>query len=72
VIVPGLIDNYRNVAEISRLISKLNSNIRYKLIKFRPIGVLDKMKKTPVPSDVLMEELKNSAMENGCKNVIVV
>jgi hypothetical protein len=25
-----------------------------------------------VPSDVLMEELKNSAMENGCKNVIVV
>jgi YjjW family glycine radical enzyme activase len=72
VIVPKLIDNRRNVAEISRIISKLNYNIRYKLIKFRPIGVLDIIKNTPVPSDKFMEELKNSAMENGCKNIIVV
>lgn len=72
VIVPGLIDNHHNVAKISRMISQLNPNIQYKLIRFRPIGVLDKMKKTPMPSDVFMEELKNSAIENGCKNVVVV
>jgi len=72
VIVPELINNRRNVAEISSLISRLDFNIRYKLIRFRPIGVLDIMKNTPVPSDEFMEELKNSAMENGCKNVIVI
>ncbi|HYE82851.1 MAG TPA: YjjW family glycine radical enzyme activase [Clostridia bacterium] len=72
VIVPELLDNRRNVAEISRMLAELNPNIRYKLIKFRPVGVPEDMKKTPVPSDELMEELKNSAVEKGCKEIIVV
>ncbi|KUO70845.1 MAG: YjjW family glycine radical enzyme activase [Clostridia bacterium BRH_c25] len=72
VIVPGLLDNGCNVVETGRLIAKLNPNIRYKLIKFRPIGVPDNMKKTPIPSDELMEELKNYAEKEGCRDVIVV
>lgn len=72
VIVPELLDNKRNVKEISRLISGLGSDIRYKLIGFRPVGVIDEMKSIPVPSDALMEELKALAEENGCRKVIVV
>ncbi|MHB1391579.1 MAG: radical SAM protein [Clostridia bacterium] len=72
VFVPGLLDNRRNVLDVSRLIAGLNPNIRYKLIKFRPLGVLGDMKKVPAPSNELMEDLKKSAEEMGCRNVIVV
>lgn len=72
VIVPGLLDNRRNVAETGRLIAELNPDIRYKLIKFRPMGVIGKMKGNPIPSDELMEEMKNTAEDKGCRNVIVV
>ncbi|HWR62223.1 MAG TPA: YjjW family glycine radical enzyme activase [Clostridia bacterium] len=72
VIVPELLDNRRNVEEISRLLSGLNPEIRYKLISFRPVGVVDEMKGTPVPSAALMQELKDAAEMNGCKRVLVV
>lgn len=72
VIVPELLDNRRNVEEISRLLSGLNPEIRYKLISFRPVGVVDEMKGTPVPSEALMQELKGVAEMNGCKRVLVV
>lgn len=72
VIVPGLLDNLRNVSEISALISRLDPDIRYKLIKFRPIGVIESMKTVPVPSEELMQQLKKTAEEKGCRNVIVV
>jgi YjjW family glycine radical enzyme activase len=72
VIVPELLDNSRNVTEISRLIGKLNSGIRYKLIKFRPVGVIESMKNLEVPSDDMMKKLEKMARENGCENVIVV
>jgi YjjW family glycine radical enzyme activase len=72
VVVPGLLDNHYNVVEVARMLTELNPNILYKLIRFRPIGVADNMKNTPMPSDELMEELKNSAEEMGCRNVIVV
>ena len=72
VIVPGLLDNQRNVAEISRMLADLNPEIRYKLISFRPLGVIEEMKNTPVPSAELMEELKTMAENNGCRSVIVV
>jgi YjjW family glycine radical enzyme activase len=72
VIVPGLLDNSNNVAEVSRMIARLNPNIRYKLIRFRPIGVIGKLRNTPMPSNELMKELKDSAEGNGCQNVIVV
>ena len=72
VIVPGLLDNRRNVTETGRLIAELNPHIRYKLIKFRPLGVQDCMKNTPVPSDELMGELIDCARAAGCKNIIAV
>lgn len=72
VIVPELLDNNRNVAEISRLIAKLNSDIRYKLIKYRPVGVIESMKKVEIPSEDMMKDLKKVAEKNGCTSVIVV
>jgi pyruvate formate lyase activating enzyme len=72
VIVPELLDNLRNVSEISALISKADPDIRYKLIKFRPVGVIESMKATPMPSEELMQQLKETAEEKGCNNVIVV
>lgn len=72
VIVPGILDNNRNVAEVSRLIAKLDADIRYKLIRFRPVGVSGDIKKVGIPSDELMAELKKTAEKNGCRYVSVV
>lgn len=72
VIVPEVLNNAYNVDEISKLIAGLNPKIRYKIIKYRPIGVREDKLKANQPTDELMEELKNIAEKNGCKNVIIV
>ena len=72
VIVPGILDNSRNVHGISTMLASLDPDIRYKLIKFRPIGVPSGMKNVPVPSNEQMSELEKIAKENGCNNVYVV
>ncbi|WP_427340564.1 YjjW family glycine radical enzyme activase [Caloranaerobacter sp. DY30410] len=71
VIVPGILDNYYNVDNISKLIASLNPNIRYKIIKYRPIGVREGVRSS-VPDDELMEKLFNIALKNGCKNIILI
>ncbi|SHH08087.1 YjjW family glycine radical enzyme activase [Tepidibacter thalassicus] len=72
VIVPGVLNNYYNVDMISKLLVSLNSNIRYKIIKYRPIGVRKDIIDSCVPSEDMMEELLNLAVKNGCENVILV
>lgn len=71
VIVPDILNNYSNVDNISKMISELNKKIRYKLIRFRPLGVRKEMLNVKVPEDELMMELKNIALKNGCENVII-
>lgn len=72
VIVPGVLDNINNVNEISKLIASLNPKIRYKLIKYRPLGVRLNRINAIQPTDEMMEELKLIAQKNGCKNVIML
>ncbi len=72
VIVPGVLNNFNNVNEISKLIASLDPEIRYKLIKYRPIGVRTEKIEAVQPDTEMMEELKGAATRNGCKNVIVV
>ncbi|MFT9494108.1 YjjW family glycine radical enzyme activase [Anaerosolibacter sp.] len=72
VIVPGLLDNQQTVKMVSQLLSALDQNIRYKLIRFRPMGVREKAASLEDPSDILMEELSDIARNEGCKHVIVV
>lgn len=71
VIVPELLRNYENVDSISRLISSLDPDIRYKLIKYRPLGVRNGKVRSGVPSAEMMEELVQVVKKNGCKNIVV-
>lgn len=72
VIVPGILNNEYNVHMTSSLIASSNPNIKYKLIKYRPMGVrLDKIK-TSVPNDKYMENLMGIAQNNGCKDIIIL
>jgi YjjW family glycine radical enzyme activase len=72
VIVPDVLDNYNNVDEISKLMVSLNPNIRYKLIKYRQIGVRTDKINSYTPNDETMKELASIAENNGCRNVIIV
>lgn len=69
VIVQNLEDNFNTVQEVSRLIK--NSNIKYKLIKYRKNGVRKEAGNYAEPTMEYMEKLKKLANENGCINVII-
>ena len=71
VIVPGLLENHRTVADVARRISRY-PEVRYKLIRFRPYGVRGRWAGAPVPDDVLMQELAAHAKNNGAATVEVV
>ncbi|MBU3190694.1 YjjW family glycine radical enzyme activase [Clostridium bowmanii] len=72
VIVPEILDNYNNVDNISKFIASLNPNIRYKLIKYRQVGVRRGKINSYTPNDEIMKKLSCIAEQNGCKNVVIV
>ncbi|WP_373898261.1 YjjW family glycine radical enzyme activase [Haloimpatiens sp. FM7315] len=72
VIVPDLLNNRHTVDMTSKLISSIDNNIIYKLIKYRPLGVRENLINSTVPSMDLMNSLSSLAKKNGCKNVIIL
>lgn len=72
VIVPEVLENHNNVDKISKFMVSLDPNVRYKLIKYRQIGVRHEMIKSYTPKDETMKELGAIATNNGCINVVVV
>lgn len=72
VIVPGILDNSYTVDMASKLLAKINPNIRYKLIKYRNLGVRTDIIDSYTPNDEEMESLKEIAESNGCKNIILI
>jgi pyruvate formate lyase activating enzyme len=72
VIVPQVLDNYNNVDKISKLIAFLNPDIKYKLIKYRQLGVRNEMINSYTPKDETMKELGDIAANNGCRNIVIV
>lgn len=72
VIVPEVLENYYNVDNISRLIAELNPNIKYKLIKYRPLGVRTNIIQSYTPSDEMMKELYDIAKGNGLKDIVLL
>jgi len=72
VIVPDILNNEYNVRMTSSLIASLNQDIKYKLIKYRPMGVRLEKIKTSIPNDKYMENLKTIAKNNGCNNVLII
>lgn len=71
VVVPDVLDNVSNIDNISRMLANIDDKIRYKLIKFRPLGVRKEFSKIKIPTDDFMAKLKDIALNNGCKNVII-
>lgn len=72
VIVPEVLNNKYTVDKVSKLIGSMDGNIRYKLIKYRPLGVRTDLIKSYVPRDEYMEELRDIAINNGCNDVVIV
>lgn len=71
VVVPDVLDNVNNIYSISKMIANIDDKIRYKLIKFRPLGVRKEFSRIKSPTDDFMIKLKEIAVNNGCKNVII-
>lgn len=71
VVVPDVLDNVNNIYSISKMIASIDDKIRYKLIKFRPLGVRKEFSRIKSPTDDFMTKLKEIAVNNGCKNVII-
>lgn len=72
VVVPGVLDNENTIQQVSKKIAELNPKVRYKLIRFRPLGVREEIKNNPSPSLAYMESLKALCISNGCENVVIV
>ena len=72
VVVPQVLDNYNNVHKISKFIATLDPDIRYKLIKYRQLGVRSEMISSYTPGDKAMKELEMIAVNNGCRNIVLV
>ena len=70
VIVPGLINCEETVNKVSRLISDLNPDIIYRLIKCRNHNQ-NPLFAECLPDDSLMEMLKQKALRNECRKVII-
>ncbi|MBT9136548.1 MAG: putative glycyl-radical enzyme activating enzyme YjjW [Firmicutes bacterium] len=66
VIVPDVLNNEQTVAAISRLISA-DQQVRYKLIRFRPQGVIGAYARLPGPTDEYMAALQRLALAFGVK-----
>lgn len=71
VIVPDLLDNHYNVAAASKLLAGIDPNVRYRLIKYRPLGVRKELLQSRTPTDAMMQELAELARGNGCKEVVI-
>ncbi|MCT4507186.1 MAG: YjjW family glycine radical enzyme activase [Tepidibacter sp.] len=72
VIVPEVLNNKNNVDNVSKIIAKYNTNVRYKLIKYRQLGVRQDKLISYTPGQNLMEEYKEIVTKNGCKNVVII
>lgn len=81
VVVPKNLNNEETIIETAKLIKLINEenqeNIRYKLIKYREIGVREsilnkKLKAIPTPSSEEMEKYRDKVREIGIKSVVII
>lgn len=73
VIIPDILPNGDTINNITTLLSSYNlNNMTYKLIKYRPLGVRKEFLNYKTPSDSLMNNLRNIAVNNGFNNVQII
>lgn len=71
VVVPGLLDNARTVQAGSRLIAR-HKGIRYKLIRYRPLGVRPGLLNAPSPDDGTMDAMAALARGLGVADIVII
>lgn len=71
VVVPDVVDNLKTVKLGSSLIAAY-PNVRYKLIKFRHYGVRENFASTREPDDDYMQALRETALNAGVRDVLIV
>lgn len=71
VVVPDAVDNLKTVKLGSNLIANY-PNVRYKLIKFRHYGVRENFSSTREPDDAYMKLLRDTALNAGVRDVLIV
>ena len=71
VVVPGLLDNAHTVEVGSRLIARY-PGVRYKLIRYRPLGVRPGLVDAPSPDDGTMDRLAGLARSLGVADIVIV
>ena len=71
VIVPELFDVYETVREVSKAAAPFQKDgqLRYKIIRYRPMGVREKYADMACPTDDLINELMALAKNEGIKDV---
>lgn len=72
VVVPELFDNEETVKEVASRLVKYDSTIRYKLIKYRSMGVRENGARLRTPSNQEMDKLKKVALQIGIQNVVLL
>jgi pyruvate-formate lyase-activating enzyme len=72
VVLGNLVDSRETVEQVSRLIADCNAQIPYKLIRFRKHGIPEAGKELVMPSDNLMDELRELALHNGVVTVMTL
>ena len=73
VIVPDLFDCTETVEAVSRILSETGSTAtRYKIIRFRPMGVREAYKSLPAPTGEQLSRLRDIAESYGLQDVVTV
>ncbi|HEX3022488.1 MAG TPA: hypothetical protein VHP81_08865 [Lachnospiraceae bacterium] len=74
VVVPELFDAEDTITQVAKKLKDYHSiqPIRYKIIKYRPIGVRKEYAHYSVPSDEWMIKLSEIAKLNGFTDVIII
>ena len=73
VIVPGLFDCEQTVENVSRLLAQTHSTAtRYKIIRFRPMGVREAYKSLTAPTGEQLSRLRDIAESYGLTDVVTV
>lgn len=72
VIVPELFDCRRTVREVSALLAGLGCpDVRYKIIRYRPMGVRSEYRSLTPPRDEFLRELSDIAAGYGLRDVVI-
>lgn len=72
VVVPDLFDAKDTVDKVSKMVSACSSNVRYKIIKYRDMGVRPEYKNIEPPTDEFLYELKKVAADNGLTDIVLI